>query len=187
MAGAFSPSWQHPAMSHWNENSAESKWKAVLAPWPAERQGESALNSIKPWHLSYQSPKLLEVEIDVDYLFMECFDIHLLRNLQGGNAAQYRYLIKNHNSLLSSGCKGALVKVVLGWQWSPKSCRISCTWQSSYSRLPVQKWEQQFYSSSCWGSTFISKLVGCLVVRKGRFLTPAFLFAGLESLSWNEM
>lgn len=58
-------------------------------------------------------PKLLDVEIDVNYLFMEYFDIHLLRNLEGGNAAQYRYLIKIQNALLSCGCKGALIKVVL--------------------------------------------------------------------------
>lgn len=41
-------------------------------------EGESALNSTKSWHLSYQSPELLEVEIDVNYLFMECFESNSL-------------------------------------------------------------------------------------------------------------
>lgn len=34
-----------------------------------------------------QSPKLLEAEMDVNFLFMDGFGFQLLRNLAGGNAA----------------------------------------------------------------------------------------------------
>lgn len=45
---------------------------------------------------------------------MDWFDFQVLRNLEGGNAGLCRYLIKIQNTLLSPGCKGALVKVVPG-------------------------------------------------------------------------
>lgn len=51
--------------------------------------------------------------MDVNFLFMDCFDFQLLRNLEGGNAALCRYPIKFQNTLLSAGCKGALLKVAL--------------------------------------------------------------------------
>lgn len=52
--------------------------------------------------------------MDVNYVFMDCFDFQLLRNLGGRNGALCRHLIEIQNTLLSADFKDALVKVVLG-------------------------------------------------------------------------